>query len=368
MTQNATEKLLYLESIRGIAAIIVALLHADFILKSPLTQNHFVRQGDLMVDLFFVLSGFVISYNYYNKIFSTTNLMVFQARRFLRLYPLHLITLLAFIGIETIQWIYEQKTGILGTATAFKINNFSALINNIFLTHAFFENSPTFNSPSWSISTEFYTYLIFAISILTLTKDYSRRLFFLISITASGVVLYSFDASGNTTGLSIIRCIYSFFIGCFTWSLVKNSNTKLPIYIQNILFLLIFLSFYIHDLLASQIYPLLFGTAIFSLYKSPEGALKKILNNSKLVFLGTISYGIYMWHSAVWLFIILFSKHIIGIKQISLQNNKLYLDINTYLGITIQITGLFIIILISWLSYKFVEAPINNYRHNLPFK
>lgn len=368
MTTKPAEKLLYLESIRGIAAIIVALLHADFILESPLTQNHFVRQGDLMVDLFFVLSGFVISYNYYNKIFSTTNLVIFQIRRFLRLYPLHLITLLVFIGIEVVQWVYEQKTGILGTSTAFKTNNIPAFINNIFLTQSFFEHSPTFNGPSWSISTEFYTYLIFAISILALKKDYSRRLFFLTSIIASGLVLYNFDASGDTTGLSIIRCIYSFFIGCFTWSLVKDTKPNIPRRTQNILLLFILLSFYIHSLFSPQIYPLLFGSIIFYLYKSPEGIIKKILNNSKLVFLGTISYGIYMWHSAVWLFIILFFKHIIGINQIATQTNKLYLDINIYLGLTIQLTGLLVIIILSWVSYKFIEAPINNYRHNIPFK
>lgn len=321
-----------------------------------------------MVDLFFVLSGFVISYNYYNKISSTTNLFIFQLRRLLRLYPLHLITLFIFIGIEFIQWLYEQKTGIIGTERAFEKNNIIAFINNIFLTQSLFENSPTFNGPSWSISTEFYTYLIFATTILTLKKDHSRRLFFLATIILSGLVLYVFDASGNTTGLAIIRCIYSYFIGCFIWVVAKDTNTKFPTIIPNTLSSLIFVSFFIPDIIIPQIYPLLFGSVIFFLYKSQDGLLKKILSRSKLVFLGTISYGIYMWNAAVWLFITLALKHIFGINQIPSTNNILYLDMSIYIGILVQLTGLSAIIMLSWISYKFIEAPVNNYRHRIPFK
>lgn len=368
MAQNNTEKLLYLESIRGIAAIIVALLHARFILNSPLTENRLVLQGDLMVDLFFVLSGFVISYNYYNKISSTTNLLVFQIRRFLRLYPLHLVTLFVFIVIEFIQWIYEQKTGVLGTGGAFEKNNLRAFINNIFLTQSLFENSPTFNGPSWSISTEFYTYLIFGTTILTLKKDHSRRLFFLATIILSGLILYTFDASGNTTGLAIVRCIYSYFIGCFTWGIAKDINLNFKAIITNTLFILVFISLFINEVIPLQIYPLLFSAVILSLYKSQDGLIKKTLSKSKLVFFGTISYGIYMWNSAVWLFVTLSLKHIFRINQIPSANNMFYLDMNAYIGILTQLTGLSVIIVLSWISYKFIEVPINDYRHKIPFK
>ena len=60
------DKIYFLESLRGIAAISVALFH--FQTESFLTNNIFIRNSWLMVDFFFVLSGFVIAYNYQSKI------------------------------------------------------------------------------------------------------------------------------------------------------------------------------------------------------------------------------------------------------------------------------------------------------------
>jgi peptidoglycan/LPS O-acetylase OafA/YrhL len=55
-----------LESLRGIAALMVVFYHIEW--TNPLTHHLIFRNGYLMVDLFFVLSGFVICYNYGQKI------------------------------------------------------------------------------------------------------------------------------------------------------------------------------------------------------------------------------------------------------------------------------------------------------------
>ena len=98
MTQG---KILYLESLRGIAALNVAMYHASLVGgESFIVTNSFVKNADLMVDFFFVLSGFVIAYNYSDRIFNFASLTQFQTKRFLRLYPLHFLTLLIFLAIE----------------------------------------------------------------------------------------------------------------------------------------------------------------------------------------------------------------------------------------------------------------------------
>ena len=114
---------------------------------------------------FSYLSGFVISLNYIEKINSKIDLINFQKKRFLRLYPLHILTLFVFILIEIIKIIVENYTNLQTTYAPFTgFNNFYSLVANFFLLHGWYGWS--FNLPSWSISTEFYTYFIFAIAVL----------------------------------------------------------------------------------------------------------------------------------------------------------------------------------------------------------
>ena len=92
------KKILYLESLTGSAAISVSLHH--FSINSILQNNYYVKNSYLMVDFFFVLSGFVIAYNYMDKLTNIKNLINFQIKRFLRLYPLHFLMLVAFLFKE----------------------------------------------------------------------------------------------------------------------------------------------------------------------------------------------------------------------------------------------------------------------------
>ena len=87
-----------------------------------------------MVDFFFVLSGFVISLNYFNKINSKNDLINFQKKRFLRLYPLHILTLFIFILIEFIKIFVNEYTDLRSTYAPFDgFNNYFSLVANFFL-------------------------------------------------------------------------------------------------------------------------------------------------------------------------------------------------------------------------------------------
>ena len=155
------KKIYSLESYRGFAALMIAAIHFD--LNSPLV-NHHLANG-YFVHFFFTLSGFVIFYNYFDKINNTTELLNFSKKRFFRLYPLHLFFLLIFVMIEISRFVLSEKFGIVSNIKPFSTNNFLTFTGNIFLLHTFFgENS--FNTPSWSISAEFYTYILFAALII----------------------------------------------------------------------------------------------------------------------------------------------------------------------------------------------------------
>ena len=87
-----------LESLRGIAALIVVVYHAVWL--NPVTQSRFFSNGALMVDFFFVLSGFVICHSYGDRLLNLRDFGRFLWLRLGRLYPLHFALLMVFVLIE----------------------------------------------------------------------------------------------------------------------------------------------------------------------------------------------------------------------------------------------------------------------------
>ena len=174
-----------LESLRGLLAIAVTLIHVQFAV-SILTDNFLIQGrsgGNWPVDFFFVLSGFVISYGYGDKINSKNSFYNFVIKRFRRLYPLHIVTLLAFVLIELARYFVEVKYPGTIIRPAFEGSDYKAFVSNLFLTQAFTGDVNSFNGPSWSISVEFYTYFIFGLICLIFKKRLFIYIFlFLLSL------------------------------------------------------------------------------------------------------------------------------------------------------------------------------------------
>jgi len=206
---NNKNKIDELESIRGIAALIVVMYHIPG-WNSFLHQIPLIRGGGIMVDLFFVLSGFVIYSAYGNKLNSAKEVLQFQFLRFGRLYPVHLTFLLVALGIETLKYILQAYFGIESHSKApFVQNNLAAFLRELFLVKAFWPNETamSFNSPAWSISAEFYTYVIFAL-IIHWFREFKTLVFASIAIV-SIYVLYAFDPEHYNF---MLRCLAGFFV------------------------------------------------------------------------------------------------------------------------------------------------------------
>src|ERR1044071_6303395 len=198
-----------LEALRGIAALTVVFLHIEVIYFRDQWANpandrllfHFFRNGYLMVDLFFVLSGFVICHNYFSKISCLRDVLRFMFLRFGRLYPLHLFFLLIFFGMEIVKYIGQQRFGFVANQhPAFTENGSFAFVANIFLVQPFFPSANlSFNAPSWSIGIEFYTYLIFATVVLIAPGKTKTSIFagFLISFSIL-LLIVAFHSRGVT--------------------------------------------------------------------------------------------------------------------------------------------------------------------------
>lgn len=145
-----------LTSIRGLAAAWVFLVHyqAEYkqLFPSLIKLNPWVFLGPDAVTLFFILSGYVIGMNYFERMRDPNRTQIFRfiSLRFARIYPVHFFTL---IGMLAAVW-----KGGWPKASHFSVWHF---VENLLLIQAWGPN-PTlsWNYPSWSISSEWFVYCI----------------------------------------------------------------------------------------------------------------------------------------------------------------------------------------------------------------
>lgn len=360
-----TEKYEELESIRGIAALLVVFEHVPN-WNSNFFNIGIFRNGFLMVELFFVLSGFVIYNAYANNIKTGKDLLRFQFLRFGRLYPVHLLFLLIFLGVECMKYILSTRYGISSpNSTPFVINNGSAFTAHLFLAQALgiTDHVGSFNSPSWSISTEFYTYLLFALIIL---KLYKWRV---AAFTGVLVVSYIFMRIPELNRFSYaLTCLVGFSSGCLISVLISRQKFKLPGFapLIPIIALLFFLSLFP----VGQLYPLIFiisAALIYTLVKSKDGFVKKILRLGIFKRLGEISYSIYMSH-----FLILWIAN--QFIRVVLKRPETVINGESFPQLTFNETIIAYIIVISatlltsMFTYKFVEKPFRERSRAFAFR
>lgn len=349
-----TEKYEELESIRGIAALLVVFEHIPNWNNSFFNINIF-RNGFLMVELFFVLSGFVIYNAYANNIKTGKDLLRFQFLRFGRLYPVHLLFLIIFLVIECLKYILATRYGISSpNSTPFVINNSSSFSAHLFLAQALgiTQHVGSFNSPSWSISTEFYTYLLFAIIIL---KLYKLRVAVFVGILIMSYILMRIPDLSRFSYLLV--CLVGFSSGCLISVVISRQKLQLPSFTP--LIPITALLFFLSRFPVLQLYPLIFiisATLIYTLVKSKDGFVKKILRLGIFKRLGEISYSIYMSH-----FLILWIAN--QFIRIVLKRPEAIVNGESFPQLTIVETIIAYIIVISatlltsMFTYKFVEKP-----------
>ena len=348
-------KLQSFETYRGFAALMIAAVH--FNVNSPLS-NHSLANG-LFVHFFFTLSGFVMYLNYHNKLIDFSSVKNFLKKRFFRLYPLHLLFLIIFLIIEVSKYFAQIKYGLVANNEAFSINNFKTFLGNIFLIQTFFDNN-TFNTPSWSISAEYYTYMIFALVFLFMKKNN-----LLIFISLAGILIFRINSEIGLgiekTYLSFLDCVYCFFIGVFSCKIYfKYSNLEIfQKYYSIITLILLIVSCLLIINIGGRfsfIIPLFFGLLlIFSANLKNENILGKIICNKFFVYLGSISYSIYMCHLFVFWSLTQFLRFVIKLETIVDDNGITKLDLSISEANIMVVTSYTLTIILSHILYNYFE-------------
>ncbi|MFO1247328.1 MAG: acyltransferase [Alphaproteobacteria bacterium] len=293
------QHLIALDTLRGIAALFIVVGH--FGLTTPVLVPY-VANARLMVDLFFVLSGFAIFYAYNDRLGTTRQLARFVWLRFWRLYPMHFVTLLYFIAIE----LAKPLAGLFMSVhhASFSLGGWKAIIVNLTLLQSFNIVPLTFNGPSWSISSEFYAYLLFAVIALFLrTRTTVLIMSAALSLIATAVLTIYGPAMDWTFNNGWVRGVAGFFAGVITCGIYLHLRDRVKpgcdVGWVAWLFLLAAIGFAASGGVGPiWIIPLSAALILSTALSGPEGAIW-ILVSKPMRWLGTISYSIYMVHAAI---------------------------------------------------------------------
>ena len=288
-----------LTSLRIVAAIWVLIYHFRDHLGLDVDRLGLVAKGYLGVDLFFILSGFILSHVYLSRWEARTfHYGSFLWARLSRIYPVHLVTLAATIGI----WLVGLKMGASFDPVAFDP---AVLPQHLLLIHAWGTTpSVQWNFPSWSISAEWFAYLAFpAAAVLVLAF---RRLAWAAVVLAFGVfalVLWAVEGHGlplsEVTRLGFIRIIPAFLLGAALYQLGKTVPLPRPLALGGVAaavgWIIAASTLRLSD---AAIWPA-FGLLIFSLAEASKTSSRGIMSAAWLVYLGEVSYSVYMTHLPV---------------------------------------------------------------------
>lgn len=333
---------------RFIAAVSIVVFHfgsGSFQFDNHYTQFIF-KQANVSVSYFFILSGFVMIIAYYKN--SKIDFFSYLKNRFARIYPVYLmaITLLLILSILSRKVDYQ------------------GLILNLLMIQAWVPGKAlAFNIPGWSLSVEFLFYMLFPFlfnyfySKVNYTKLFFPILFFWVFSQFLFHLLiykpYLFELSFYNIDLAYFPLMHlnEFLVGNLAGLyFINNNGTKrnfdfhiigVVILIIGVLKFPIGLNFHI-GLLA------LFFIPLIILMGLNNGKISDLFKTKICVFLGEISFGVYILQFVVWQWI---SDYRLG-KYFGIDKEGDF--------IFAFFVRLFMLILISSLSYVYIETPLRN--------
>ncbi|MGH8669260.1 MAG: acyltransferase family protein [Burkholderiales bacterium] len=338
-----THRFTALDSWRGIAACMVALFHVNA--YSHVAELQLVRNAYLFVDFFFVLSGFVIAATYAERLAGGFSLWRFMLLRFGRVYPLHLAVLATFLAYEL--------------AAASSRGTLDALLGHLLLVHGLGEaDTRLWNVPSWTISTEFFAYLAFALAVTTMRGRIAKPLVAILLLFPLAIYLVKGDMT-VTHGYGMIRCLYGFAAGVAAWRLFPRlRDGALGGTLAEVLAIAAVVAFVSAAGSGPWSGPLSIGApyvfaAVVLVFAARRGAASRVLGWKPFLFLGTVSYSIYMVHYFIAhrvLDAVLLGRSL-GLPGVG------YLGTDKWAGDLLLLAYLAVVVAVSAATYRLIEAP-----------
>jgi peptidoglycan/LPS O-acetylase OafA/YrhL len=299
MQENAmTQRFHALDSWRGLCAVMVAFYH--FNAYSHVHLFPLVRYAYLFVDFFFVLSGFVITAGYLTRLQNGFPLRDFIFLRLARIYPLHLFMLLLFVVFSFVKFAAEGAVPFSKESQSLESLGASLLLIQGLGIYDYL----VWNMPAWTISVEFYTYIIFAIAVIA-ARQWVFALVALYILWAA----YLFWPMGFHK-LDIVyffpRCLFGFCAGMLCRKLyehIADKGAAIGKIAGNILEITVFalvmaFVWQAGNSTLSSLAPFVFALCVL-VFAFEKGMISAVLKTKPFLALGLWSYSIYMVHTFV---------------------------------------------------------------------
>ncbi len=335
-----------LDLVRGLAALVVLIYHVDFMFG---LRHWLMHGGYLAVDLFFVLSGFVLSLTYGRGVASgALSLRSYAIARIARLYPLFLVT--TGVGFVVMTARYRSNYGSFDTVNLIKTG-----LVNIFMVPSFvglydMKTSFPFNAATWSIFFEMVASLLFffyfgrASRMALIVVAVLAWLVLAATVAVFGTIDLGYASDNFIAGFP--RVIFSFACGV----LIQRAYAQNPWQCRASLFyglLAVWLA-----LVQARIFletPIVFDLVLVtvvlpSLVAVGAGVALTGRARELAIFLGQTSYAVYLTQGSLIIAAAGVSQFLLGRKIYDLAP-----------GVGFAFTAL--VVLIAYLTYRYFELP-----------
>ncbi len=356
---QAKPEITALTGIRFFAASFVLLYHIEIIYVHDMFPEFrnmlwlFFGGGYLGVDLFFILSGFILSYNYSDTFreIKSKDYFLFLCKRLARVYPVHLFTLLT-LGLAVFT-LYQGGVDYPDKEDYTLIG----FISNLLLVQAWELPMPhNWNNVSWSISAEWFAYLLFPFLAIVFSRATSYRsimallvLSYVLLITALLIARYQFDFAPRDVGL--IRLFFEFSMGVLLHKLFfaspeKNRTEPPAIKFWHWLIVPFLIISFCIDISLIWAVPL-FSWLILASARN-HLSFNHLLVKPSMVYGGQISYALYMVHGMIFVWITLY----FSASEIASYGNAASIGFILAYTATSYLAAAFV--------YHYVESPSRN--------
>lgn len=354
-----------LDALRGICALLVVLFHIP--IYHALKDTSALPNLQACVDVFFVLSGFVLSHAYGRHMAQVQDIRRFVWRRFVRLWPLHAFMLVLFVSFEAAKFAYGRVNPAFAMdAMPFASGHtfYEALTNLLFLQSFGLHPDMSWNGPAWSVAVEFYLSIAFAI-ILAFWPGRTRTIFLGLGLGA-GFLLYLLSPGTLfvSTDFGVLRAALGFFAGCLLYDLRVHTPERLTMagsLETATLAVLIGLGLTVQPGPSQFVFPLACALLVY-VFSFGQGPVSRLLHTPVFQRLGLWSYSIYMIHTFVFQVmktIASFAENKTGLDLVSWHKAEKLVLIGSPTQAVFPALVLCVVLVVplAALSYRFIEKP-----------
>jgi peptidoglycan/LPS O-acetylase OafA/YrhL len=340
-----------LTGLRGVAALYVVAFHYldGLSLSNPGTT--FLAHGYLAVDLFFVLSGFVMALSYsrmFRTGFSLRTYWKFLGRRIARIYPLYLAGTVLALGLVVVGWLPYLRLAPLSIT----------FVANLFMIQTWGIGA-SLDSPGWSISTEWAAYLLFPL--LLIPALYRKAWYAWLSGAVALVILgvlcgipvnVAHKTSAETVlnlsdprlALPLWRCLSEFLLGILSFRIASGTNHLFHSSRGWLSSFLVLASLLVLTVPKADIFFVFLLPLLIAVLSDGQYLPQRVLSSGLAQMGGRLSYSIYLVH-VLFTDTLGFIHH--RIAELGLPHGQTY-------GAAMCIMLTF---LCAWLAHKHVEVP-----------